>query len=377
MANLTVTPPREIGRNPINTLIRWRQEAASLPNVETVNKRIAMVSLAKLWAGKFGAEKDVVVRAAAAARLTLERRLGELLAQTVRRPQPKGHANIQLIRDELLPEGVTWNASSTAQILAAAPKDWFDKVVEGVANGDRRPSLKEIYLEAKRLVAAKSAGKGVPHEAEGIILGDFREVGRDIPDESVALVFTDPPYDAASLGLYGEVAKLAARVLLPGGSMIAYAPNYALPAVYESCQEYLSYWWTIAVLYSRPHALMREFGVRVAYKPLVWFTKGGRFNKQHILTDAIEGGVGRKKTEHEWQQGIVEAETIIKALTSPDDLILDPMCGSGTTLLAARRCGRPWLGIELKTETASLARERLAGFNSPAPQNSRSLASAK
>jgi hypothetical protein len=193
----------------------------------------------------------------------------------------------------------------------------------------------------------------------------------------VALLFTDPPYDAASLGLYGEVAKLAARVLLPGGSMIAYAPNYALPAVYESCQEHLRYWWTIAVLYSCPHALMREFGVRVAYKPLVWFTKGGRFSKQHILTDAIEGGVGRKKTEHEWQQGIIEAETIIKALTSPTDLILDPMCGSGTTLLAARRCGRSLLGIEVKAETASLARERLAGFNSPAPQNSRSLTSAK
>jgi hypothetical protein len=112
---------------------------------------------------------------------------------------------------------------------------------------------------------------------------------------------------------------------------------------------------------------MREFGVRVAYKPLVWFTKGGRFNKQHILTDAIEGGVGAKKTEHEWQQGITEAETIIKALTSPNDLVLDPMAGSGTSLIAARRCGRSWLGIEVKAETASLARERLAGFNSPAP----------
>jgi site-specific DNA-methyltransferase (adenine-specific) len=374
MANLIVTPPREIGRNPIQTLTRWREEPPSLPNVETVNKRIAMVSLAKLWAGKFGAEKDVVVRAVAAARLTLERRLGELLAQTVRRPHPKGHANIQLIRDELLPEGVTWNASSAAQILAAVPKDWFDKVVEGVANGARRPSLKEVYLEAKRLVAAKSAGNGVPHEAEGIIIGDFREVGQGIPDESVALVFTDPPYDAASLGLYGEAAKLAARVLLPGGSMLAYAPNYALPTVIASCQEHLRYWWTIIVLHSGSHALMREFGVRVGYKPVVWFTKGGRFNKQGVISDVIVGDM--EKTEHEWQQGIAEAEAVVKALTSPDDLILDPMCGSGTTLIAARRCGRPWLGIEVKAETASLARERLAGFNSLAPQNSSSLASA-
>jgi site-specific DNA-methyltransferase (adenine-specific) len=366
MANLIVSPPREIGRNPIQTLTRWREEAPSLPNVETVNKRIAMVSLAKLWAGKFGAEKDVVVRAVAAARLTLERRLGELLKPTVRHRGGKPSKD-SLIPDESLPKEVTWNASSAAQILAAAPKDWFDRVVEEVAKGERRPSLKEIYLEAKRLVAGAAAGSSVPHEAEGIIIGDFREVGQGIPDESVALVFTDPPYEAASLGLYGEAAELAARVLLPGGSMLAYAPNYALPTVYKSCQEYLSYWWTIAVLYSCPHALMREFGVRVAYKPLVWFTKGGRFNKQHILTDAIEGGVGAKKTEHEWQQGITEAETIIKALTSPNDLVLDPMAGSGTSLIAARRCGRSWLGIEVKAETASLARERLAGFNSPAP----------
>jgi site-specific DNA-methyltransferase (adenine-specific) len=210
------------------------------------------------------------------------------------------------------------------------------------------------------LAAGAAAGSSVPCEAEGIIIGDFREVGQSIPDESVALVFTDPPYDAASLGLYGEAAKLAARVLLPGGSMLAYAPNYALPTVIKSCQEHLRYWWTIAILYSGPHALMREFGVRVGYKPLVWFTKGGRFNKQQILHDAIQGGVGAEKTEHEWQQGIIEAETIIKALTSPDDLVLDPMCGSGTTLIAARRCGRPWLGIEVKTETATLARARVA-----------------
>jgi len=208
------------------------------------------------------------------------------------------------------------------------------------------------------LAAGAAAGSSVPCEAEGIIIGDFREVGQSIPDESVALVFTDPPYDAASLGLYGEAAKLAARVLLPGGSMLAYAPNYALPTVYESCQEYLRYWWTIAVLHSGSHALMREFGVRVTFKPLIWFTKGGRFNKQQILSDVIMGDM--EKTEHEWQQGISEAETIVKALTSPDDLILDPMCGSATTLIAAYRCGRPWLGIEVKTETATLARARVA-----------------
>jgi hypothetical protein len=140
--------------------------------------------------------------------------------------------------------------------------------------------------------------------------------------------------------------------------MLAYAPNYALPDVFASCREHLTYWWTLAVLHSGSHALMQEYGVRVCYKPLIWLTKGGRFNKQQILNDTVAGDMG--KTQHEWQQGVLEAETVIKFLTSPDDLVLDPMCGSGTTLLAARRCGRRYLGIEAKVETATLARERMA-----------------
>ncbi|MBM7046572.1 MULTISPECIES: DNA methyltransferase [Rhizobium] len=41
-------------------------------------------------------------------------------------------------------------------------------------------------------------------------------------------------------------------------------------------------------------------------------------------------------------------EGIIRSLTRPGDLILDPFCGSGSTLAAARRCGRHFLGIELE-----------------------------
>jgi site-specific DNA-methyltransferase (adenine-specific) len=353
MGNLIVAPPREIGRDPIHTLARWRQEAPNLPNMDVLHERIVLVSLAKSWAGKFGAKEADVMRSALAARLTLERRLGEFLAKLVRRGRPKE----KVIPDDLLPEWLTKNASSAAQTLAATPKHWFDKVVEDVLSGDRRLNVKEIYLEAKRIVAGMAAEE-IPREAEGIILGDFREAGRDIPDESVALVFTDPPYDRASLELYGEAARLAKRVLLPGGSMLAYAPNYALPEVFQSCKEHLTYWWTLAILHSGSHALMQEYGVRVCYKPLIWLTKGGRFNKQQILNDTVAGDMG--KTQHEWQQGVLEAETVIKFLTSPDDLVLDPMCGSGTTLLAARRCGRRYLGIEAKVETASLARERMA-----------------
>ena len=199
MGNLIVAPPREIGRDPIHTLTRWRREAPQLPDVEAVRQRIDMVSLAKLWAGKFGDKESEVQRQALAARLTLERRLGELLAGTV---SPGKRSKDIVVGDDnkSLPEGITRDASSAAQTLAVTPQKWFDEVVEEVVAGVRRLNLKEIYLEAKRVIAGEAADRP-PHEAEGVVLGDFREVGQEIPDESVALVFTDPPYDRASLEL--------------------------------------------------------------------------------------------------------------------------------------------------------------------------------
>jgi site-specific DNA-methyltransferase (adenine-specific) len=51
---------------------------------------------------------------------------------------------------------------------------------------------------------------------------------------------------------------------------------------------------------------------------------------------------------------------IIEQFTDPDDLILDPFCGSGTTGVAALRTGRRFIGFELSAEYAAVARARLS-----------------
>ncbi len=43
-------------------------------------------------------------------------------------------------------------------------------------------------------------------------------------------------------------------------------------------------------------------------------------------------------------------ERIIRVVTQPGDLVLDPMCGSGATLVAAKACGRPAIGIEIEEQ---------------------------
>ena len=53
---------------------------------------------------------------------------------------------------------------------------------------------------------------------------------------------------------------------------------------------------------------------------------------------------------HPTQKPLAPLERLVQAFSRPGGLVLDPFCGSGTSLLAARRKGRDFLGIELELE---------------------------
>ena len=70
-----------------------------------------------------------------------------------------------------------------------------------------------------------------------LIYGDFIEQSQnEIPDNSIDLIFTDPPYGEEYLPLYQELAKLAVRVLKPGGSLVFLVGHIILDQVIENIQ---------------------------------------------------------------------------------------------------------------------------------------------
>lgn len=343
-------------KDPTSYLAELGDSAIDVAEPEVILHRLDLIRAVAAYQQRYAKEAEPVLRRGLATRLQHERRLGDILAGTVDHTGGGDRrSSTSVLRDDTdLPDGVSRNLSSTCQTLASTPKRWFEKVIAAVLDGSRRMSIKEIYLEARRIVAGEKSKGDLP---SGLIHGDFQEEGSRIGDESVALILTDPPYDAGSLHLYEAVAGFGARVLAPGGSLIVYAPHYAFPRLFKDMCPHLRFCWPLVVLHTGQRALMPGQGVRVGYKPLLWFTKTTRWNPGRVISDVIEGEM--EKTEHEWQQAVSEAQILIEALTAPDDLVLDPMTGSGTTLLAAQECGRRWCGIDTDKGALEIAAERL------------------
>lgn len=77
----------------------------------------------------------------------------------------------------------------------------------------------------------------------------------------------------------------------------------------------------------------------------------------------IVAPVARERTGYPTQKPEALLERLITCLTNPGELVLDPYCGSGTTLAVAHRLGRRAIGIDQGSEArdVTLARLRAAG----------------
>ena len=68
----------------------------------------------------------------------------------------------------------------------------------------------------------------------------------------------------------------------------------------------------------------------------------------------------RERTGYPTQKPLLLLERIIRLVTDEGDVVLDPFCGSGTTLVAAKLLARSAIGIDVSEEAVELTRRRLA-----------------
>jgi site-specific DNA-methyltransferase (adenine-specific) len=71
--------------------------------------------------------------------------------------------------------------------------------------------------------------------------------------------------------------------------------------------------------------------------------------------------VSRERTGYPTQKPEALLERIIKASSNEGDLVADVFCGSGTTLVVAKRLNRRYLGCDINPEAVTIAKRRLAG----------------
>jgi site-specific DNA-methyltransferase (adenine-specific) len=174
-------------------------------------------------------------------------------------------------------------------------------------------------------------------------LGDCREILRDIEAASVALVLTDPPWGNANEPLYRWLADFAARVLIPGGSLICCTGSTTWCRDAAIFAEHLQSRPVLFTPLTHEQRLLGEF-VRIGARPILWFSKGRRRNKHFVPTLARSSG--KDKALHPWQQGDAVWQWI-EPLTGPGDLVLNPFCGSGEWGHICGAMGRRWIGCDI------------------------------
>jgi len=191
-----------------------------------------------------------------------------------------------------------------------------------------------------------------------ITTGDARELAKAIPDNSIDLIFTDPPYIQKHMHLYGWLAEEAARSLKPGGLLLCYVGTYWKYNVIQDLGKHLDYFWDFIALNRGNRPIMWQRHVLAGYKSILAFSKGKpELPSGNILDTWI--GSGEDKRYHIWGQDESTARYYIACFSKPESVILDPFVGGGTTAMACKVLGRNFIAFEIDPDTADIARKRL------------------
>ena len=203
-----------------------------------------------------------------------------------------------------------------------------------------------------------------------ILQGDCTEVLKELPDESVDLAVTDPPYlvsyrdrNGRTIANDNDPAVISAsfmelyRVLKPDTFCISFYSWSRIEAFFEA--------WKRArfrpvgqLIWKKNYASGVGF-VKYCHEQACVLVKGRPARPIDPLSDVRPWEYTGNRS-HPTEKAVSVIKPLIESFSRPGDLVVDPFSGSGSTAVAAAFAGRRYLGIELEAKYCSLARKRLS-----------------
>lgn len=232
-----------------------------------------------------------------------------------------------------------------------------------------------------------------------VMLGDAIEVVKTIPDNSIDMIFTDPPYGhnnnngdlisrrEAALGcgdyvperdnrpmvndgaeandLFRGILPELYRVLKPGACCCCCSgggpdPQFARWALWvdEVFQFKQMVVWDKGPMGMGWHYRRSYETVLVAQKPgaaCKWYDTSKRI--ENVIRDIRK--IIPREDQHPTTKPVSLPKHFIKLHTQPNEIVLDPFCGSGSTLRAALSLDRSFIGIEIDPEWYKRTKSRI------------------
>ena len=243
-----------------------------------------------------------------------------------------------------------------------------------------------------------------------LYLGDCLERMKEIPDGSVDMVLTDPPYGTTackwdSIIPLEPMWEQLKRVIKPNGAIVMTASQPFTARLISSNYDMFKYCWVWEKTRASNPYLAKKQPMRVheditvfGQGPVVYFPQktGG---SEYVISKHSGGRVaGDKKTNnsnflgkkqsgryprtvqkisnrsseaglHPTQKPVELMEYLIKTYTNEGETVLDFVMGSGTSGIAAKNTGRNFIGIEKDEGYFKVARERIDNALKVKPQN--------
>jgi site-specific DNA-methyltransferase (adenine-specific) len=202
-----------------------------------------------------------------------------------------------------------------------------------------------------------------------IINADCLDVLPELPSRSIDFVFTDPPYLTRYRDRSGRTVTNDDQ-----SSWVkpAFAQIYRVLKNHRFCVSFYGWSkvdqffaaWRAAGFYPVAHLVWakryasRQRYVAYHHEQAYVLAKGCPERPSISLPDVLTWQYTENRL-HPTQKPVSSLVPVVCTFSRPGDVVLDPFCGSGSTLVAAQSLGRRYIGIEIDAEYAEVAQARL------------------